>query len=103
MSSSSKSNSTFQSYSSSSYSDSSGNRYEENTYSNPSGTRTQRSTQEAGKPLVSETTTYPSNRQVGDTTGNQRRIEDVTDDPNEADQQYEERIEDEYAKREGGA
>ncbi len=31
--------------------------------------------------------------------GSERRIEDVTD----ADREYEERIEDEYAKREGGA
>ena len=31
--------------------------------------------------------------------GSSRRIEDVTD----ADKQYEENIEDEYAKREGGA
>lgn len=32
-----------------------------------------------------------------------RRIEDVTDEQKERDRVYEERMEDEYAKREGGA
>lgn len=32
-----------------------------------------------------------------------RRIEDVSDDQKERDRMYEERMEDEYAKREGGA
>ncbi|KAG8531009.1 uncharacterized protein KY384_004366 [Bacidia gigantensis] len=100
---SSNSYSTFQSYSSSSYSDSTGTRYEQKTYSNPSGTTTQRNTQEAGKPMVSETTNVPSGRHVGGIGNDQRRIEDVTDDPAAADKKYEERIEDEYAKREGGA
>jgi hypothetical protein len=33
----------------------------------------------------------------------QRRIEDVTEQEQQAKDQYEERIEDEYTKREGGA
>ena len=100
---SSKSFSTFQSSSYSSYSDSSGNRFEESTTSNPSGTTTHRSTQEAGKPKVTETTRVPAGREVeGERTG-QARIEDVTDQDDEASAQYEDRMEDEYAKREGGA
>ncbi|KAL8928924.1 MAG: hypothetical protein Q9172_000676 [Xanthocarpia lactea] len=93
--------STFSSSSYSSSSDGSGNTYTEATISNPSGTTVHRTSQEAGHPAVSETTRLPA----GDTgavqggTGSERRIEDVTD----ADRQYEERIEDEYAKREGGA
>lgn len=38
-------------------------------------------------------------RQQVENLDNTKRIEDVTD----ADREYEERIEDEYAKREGGA
>ena len=94
--------STFQSSSYSSYSDSSGNRYEEKSYSDPSGTTTQRRTQEAGKPSISESSHVPSNNRVGNTGGEQRVIEDVTDQ-DENDGLYEDRIEDEYAKREGGA
>ncbi|KAL8890701.1 MAG: hypothetical protein Q9205_004746 [Flavoplaca limonia] len=90
--------STFQSSSYSSSSDSSGNQYTEATVSNPSGTTVHRTSQEAGQPAVSETTRIPA----GDTAAVQggadsgRRIEDVTD----ADRQYEENMEDEYAKRE---
>ena len=94
--------STFQSSSYSSHSDSTGHRYTETIASDPSGTTVRRTTQEAGQPAVEETNTYPSGRQVQ--TGHvddDRRIEDVTDDA--AAKQYEERMEDEYAKREGGA
>jgi hypothetical protein len=35
--------------------------------------------------------------------GGERRIEDVSDEQTQRDREYEERIEDEYAKREGGA
>ena len=92
--------STFSSSSYSSTSDGSGNTYTTATSSNPSGTTIHTTSQQAGQPAVSETTRYPTNgnRQVGQ-MGNERRIEDVTD----ADREYEEKMEDEYAKREGGA
>ena len=98
---SSQSYSTFQSSSYTSSTDSAGNTYTESTSSNPSGTTIHRTTQEAGKPAISETTRLPSGRANAQVEGmgSNRRIEDVTD----ADQQYEERMEDEYAKREGGA
>ena len=91
------------SFSSSSYSsstDSSGNTYTESTTSDPSGTTIHRTTQQAGQAPISETTRVPAggSHQV-EGVDNTKRIEDVTD----ADKEYEERIEDEYAKREGGA
>ena len=97
---SSGSYSTFQSSSYSSSTDSAGNSYTESITTNPSGTTLHRTTQQAGQPAVTETTRMPAggNAQV-EGMGSSRRIEDVTD----ADQQYEENIEDEYAKREGGA
>lgn len=91
------------------------------------GTQTRRTYQETGQPMVEERThTDASGRRIegyggtrntgGHMTG---RIEDVTDreersgvkgqieepDDNQAqrDREYEERMEDEYAKREGGA
>ena len=100
---SSNSYSTFQSSSYSSYSDSSGNRYEESTSSNPSGTTTHRSTQEAGKPAIQETTRVPAGGRVEGLSSGQHRIEDVSDKEDQAAREYEERMEDEYAKREGGA
>ena len=88
--------STFSSSSYSSSSDSSGNVYTQ------SGTTIHTTSQRAGEPAHAETTRLPagatSAQQVEDTDG-ARRIEDVTD----ADGTYEGRIEDEYAKREGGA
>lgn len=102
---SSQSFSTFQSSSYSSYTDPSGRRYEESTSSNPSGTTTNRTTQDAGQPAISETTHRPAGgtetHQVEGLGVSNRRIEDVTDA--DADAQYEERMGDEYAKREGGA
>ena len=99
--------STFQSSSYSSYSDSSGNRHEHSSYSDPSGTTTKRTTQQNGQEPVTESEHVPNNR-LGGIGNDQRRIEDVTDEPEvveetEADKQYKEKIEDEYAKREGGA
>lgn len=96
--------STFQSSSYSSYSDSSGNRYEESSYSDPSGTTTKRTTQKDGQNAVTESEHIPNNR-LEQKDGDQRRIEDVTDEPEEteADKQYADKMEDEYAKREGGA
>lgn len=100
---SSQSYSTFQSSSYSSYSDSSGNRYEETTASDPTGTTTQRTTKEAGQPAVTETTNTGPGRQVEGLGNDQKRIEDVTEADDQAAKQYEERMEDEYAKRAGGA
>ena len=66
--------------------------------SDPQGTTVRRTEERPGEQPTDETTYTPSGGQVTqqDTRG---RIEDVTD----ADRLYEERIEDEYAKREGGA
>lgn len=58
-----------------------------------------------GQRPVYESSEQPSGRRVegggggGGGASSQNRITDVTD----ADKQYEERMEDEYAKREGGA
>ena len=97
---SSQSYSTFTSSSYSSVTDSDGNTYTQSSHSNPSGTTVQTTSKEAGQPAISETTRLPagsrSTQHVGGPAGS-RRIEDVTD------QDYEERIQDEYAKREGGA
>ena len=77
--------------------------------------------QQLGQPAVQESRYYDAEgRQILDdgrvlgqsaqsaqSAGNeQRRIEDVSEEPQrgvEKDREYEERIEDEYAKREGGA
>ncbi|CAL8580248.1 hypothetical protein XPA_005978 [Xanthoria parietina] len=93
--------STFQSSTYSSTSDGTGHKYTEASVSNPSGTTIHRTSQEAGQPAVSETTRLPAGgtAAVQGGTDRNRTIEDVTD----ADRQYEERMEDEYAKREGGA
>ncbi|KAL8949272.1 MAG: hypothetical protein Q9222_004611 [Ikaeria aurantiellina] len=95
--------STFSSSSYSSSSDGTGNTYTESTVSNPSGTTIHRTTQEGGQPAVSETTRYPASGAAAVEGGvdSGRRIEDVTDA--DKDREYEERMEDEYAKREGGA
>ena len=58
---------------------------------------------EPGRPVVEQTTSYPAGSQLraGGQNNAQGRIEDVSEQ--EANQRYEEAIEDEYAKREGGA
>lgn len=94
---------SYSSFTSSSYSsvtDSSGTTYTESVTSNPSGTTIQKSTQRPGEQPKTETTRLSANQneQVEGLNG-ENRIEDVTD----ADREYDERIEDEYAKREGGA
>ena len=99
---SSHSYSTFQSSSYQSSTDAAGNTYTQATSSNPSGTTVHRFTQEAGQTPVSETTRLPAGGKAASQVGGldkTRRIEDVTD----ADKAYEEKMEDEYAKREGGA
>ncbi|KAL8653196.1 MAG: hypothetical protein Q9210_002238 [Variospora velana] len=100
----SNTSSSYSSYTSQSYSSStngSGHSYTEATVSDPSGTTIHRTSQEAGQPAVSETTRLPAGgtAAVGGGTDSGRTIEDVTD----TDREYEERMEDEYAKREGGA
>jgi hypothetical protein len=72
------------------------------------GTNIRRTTEETGKPtLQDETYIPPGGRQLGgggrDDGGGAGRIQDVTDEQKERDREYEERMEDEYAKREGGA
>ena len=96
---------SYTSFSATSYSSttsSSGNTFSTSTSSNPTGTTVHTTSQRAGQPAVTETRRYPSQQQqqmgVGN-MGNDRRIEDVTD----KDAEYEERMEEEYAKREGGA
>ena len=77
----------------------------------PSGqTTVQSASQNLGEPVVQETRTYDQEgRQLisggndGSGVGMGRRIEDVSDEQKERDRVYEERMEEEYAKREGGA
>jgi len=63
--------------------------------------------QKLGEPVVQEERRYNSQGRelLGGTdgAGQNRRIEDVSDEQKERDREYEERIEEEYAKREGGA
>ena len=97
---SSQSYSTFTSSSYSSVTDSDGNSYTQSSHSNPSGTAIQTTSKAAGQPAVSETTRLPAvsrgTQHVKGPAG-LPRIEDVTD------QDHDERMEDDYAKREGGA
>jgi hypothetical protein len=110
MSSSSNSKSTFQSFSTS-YSSSSINgqtkSHSETTYSDPSGTRVQRVTQEPGQQPKEERFEVDSSGRRVEGRAQRGRIEDVTDKQEEEqtgnDGAYEERMEEEYAKREGGA
>lgn len=101
------SNSTFQSFSSS-YTSSTINgkttSRSEQTYSNPEGTHIHRSAQDPGQEPVREHVRLDARgNRIGE--GGQNRIEDVTDkeEQQERDREYEERMEGEYAKREGGA
>ncbi|KAF2833806.1 hypothetical protein CC86DRAFT_15259 [Ophiobolus disseminans] len=106
----SNSKSTFQSFSTS-YSSSSVNgqtkSHSETTYSDPSGTRVHRTSQNPGEAAREERFEVDnSGRRVeGSGATDQRKIEDVTDQEEQKknDKKYEENIEDEYAKREGGA
>lgn len=71
------------------------------TFSDSSGTTVRKTSQNLGGEPVSEVKHYDAQgRQLpGGHGSSERRIEDVTD----ADKEYEERIDDEYAKRQGGA
>lgn len=94
--------STFSSSSYSSSTDSSGNVFTQSTTTNPSGTTVHTTSQRTGEPAYTETTRLPAGATRAQRAGgvdDSRRIEDVTDE----DQAYEARMEDEYAKREGGA
>lgn len=75
-------------------------------YDSRTGGYTTRESRETGQPTLTETREIPVQGRVGASSGadTNRRIEDVTDaEQAERDKQYEERMEDEYAKREGGA
>ncbi|KAF9693883.1 hypothetical protein EKO04_008421 [Ascochyta lentis] len=82
--------------------------YTQSTQSDNTGTRVYQTSQEPGQaPREERFEIDNSGRRLaeGSTSGsNQGRIEDVTDEQQkENDRLYEERMEDEYAKREGGA
>jgi hypothetical protein len=104
------SNATFKSVSTS-YSSSSVNgqtkTHSETAYSDPSGTRVHRTSQNSGEPAREERfeVDHSGRRVEGGATASQGRIQDVTDEEEQKvnDKKYEERMEDEYAKREGGA
>ncbi|KAH7389448.1 hypothetical protein DE146DRAFT_758756 [Phaeosphaeria sp. MPI-PUGE-AT-0046c] len=104
------SNSTFQSFSTS-FSSSSVNgqtkSHSETTHSDPSGTRVHRTSQNPGEaPREERFEVDNAGRRVeGAGSADQARIQDVTEEEQqkEKDRLYEERMEDEYAKREGGA
>ncbi|CAC9892851.1 unnamed protein product [Aureobasidium pullulans] len=82
------------------------------SHTNPDGTTVRTTSQDVGGPSIEETRHYDSQgrEQLGLPSGssnNQRRlqdieVEDVTDE-SDADKKYREAMEDEYAKREGGA
>ncbi|KAG9524972.1 hypothetical protein KCU99_g2778, partial [Aureobasidium melanogenum] len=82
------------------------------SHTNPDGTTVRTTQQNMGGPTIEETRYYDSQgrEQLGlpsNATNNQRRlqdfeVEDVTDE-SEADKKYREAMQDEYAKREGGA
>ncbi|KAF2642288.1 hypothetical protein P280DRAFT_467685 [Massarina eburnea CBS 473.64] len=74
------------------------------TQSDPSGTTVHRTSQEPGQGRHEERLEYDNAGRRIEEADTKGRIEDVTDkEQSEKDREYEERIEDEYAKREGGA
>lgn len=78
----------------------------EATYSDPSGTKVHRSSQEPGQAVREERREYDSAGRRIEGAGEGGRIKDVTDEQEgqaARDREYEERMEEEYAKREGGA
>lgn len=103
------SSSTYYSSSSSSYSstrDGQTTSFSQSTQSDPSGTRVHQVSQEPGQaPREERFEVDSTGRRIAGGEGNaQGRIQDVTDEQQkENDRLYEERMEDEYAKREGGA
>lgn len=109
--SSQSSSGTFSSTSQSSHTDSSGRTVSESITSDPSGTTIHRTTQEPGRPPQTETIWIPVGglpQRIGGSAGAAEAgtNEDVTSagaEEMEADKAYGEKMEDEYAKREGGA
>lgn len=104
--------SSYTSYSSTSYTTSSSSNggqpqtksYSESAnYDSRTGGNIVRESRETGQPTLREHTEIPVQGRVGQGASSgaaaDRRIEDVTD----RDQEYLDRMEDEYAKREGGA
>ncbi|KAI8946088.1 hypothetical protein F4801DRAFT_565813 [Xylaria longipes] len=76
--------------------------YAERSFTDNNGTTTERMRQLPGQAPVYESSEQPGSRRLGGgASSTQNRITDVTD-ANEQ-QSYEEKMEDEYAKREGGA
>jgi hypothetical protein len=95
-----------QSYSSSTFTSSSDGdtpqtwRSTESTWSNPQGITVHRTSEQPGQLPTKETLRLDeSGKLIGEQPATSGRIEDVS----EADKEYLSRIEDEYAKREGGA
>ena len=79
-----------------------GSTHTSQTHSNNEGTTVRTTTERIGEPATEDIRHYDArgNQLVnGNGANGQAKIEDVTD----ADKLYEERMEDEYAKREGGA
>ncbi|KAH7125661.1 hypothetical protein B0J11DRAFT_528976 [Dendryphion nanum] len=108
MSSNQQSSSTFKSFSSSSFSSTINGETtsrSQQSYSDPSGTHVQRSSQNPGQAPVKERIEYDSSGRRVEEVGKKGRIEDVTDrdEQSSRDREYEEKMEEEYAKREGGA
>ena len=114
--SSSTSSSSFFSSSSSSFSNTrngnneehtTGRAYTSHSYTDPNGTTVKTTRQNLGEAPVSETKRYDARgRELagGASDNSNRRIQDVTDEEErEAGRKYEEAMEGEYAKREGGA
>lgn len=84
----------------------SGTRQAQSSYTDASGTTVRTAEQNLGGPVVQEERRYDGQgRELlnGAGVGSERRIEDVSEGQQERDRQYDERMEEEYAKREGGA
>ena len=74
--------------------------YTESMHSNPSGTTIHRTSQQPGQAPTNETVHLPASGNAGiEDGGVKERTEDVTDNNRE----YEENMENECTKREGGA
>lgn len=100
------------SYSSNNNGQRSGQAYRKEAHSTPQGTSTRTTTQNLGEPTVQETRHYDANGRelLGSGQAANRpaiqqsgggRVEEIEE--SDADRAYREKMEDEYAKREGGA
>lgn len=87
----------------------SGERHAQTSQTDASGTKVSTASQILGEPAVTETRTYDQEGRnlidgaTREGVGMGRRIEDISGEQQERDRMYNERIEEEYAKREGGA